>query len=274
MKTSMTDKEALEKLVEQVRKSAKYRHLSPDLIRRIGVRELAVRRNQKEAVKATKNKLHQVGGAYQERKIDFDRMIAQLAAAKDDPAILRQTCREIMSLHSSTRERLPILDEFYTTIFAQLPPITTVVDVACGLNPLALPWMPLHPDVTYYAYDIYEDMMGFLADFLQMVGVNGRAQTRDVIGNPPTEPCDLALVLKTLPCLEQVDKSAATQLLDAINAQYILITYPAQSLGGRNKGMAEHYTAHFKSLINGRNRPYQRFEFQTELAFLVQQEVA
>lgn len=267
----MTNNDELDKLVAQVANSAKYRHLSPDLIRRIGARELAVRRSQKEAVKATKNKLHQVGGAYQEKPVDFARAFAQLDAAKSVPDMLRQTCRELMSLHSSTRERLPILDEFYAAIFAQLPPITSIVDVACGLNPLALPWMTLAPGATYHAYDIYADMMSFLADFLPMMGVNGRSQTRDVIGNPPTEPCDLALILKTLPCLEQVDKNAATNLLDAINAEYVLITYPAQSLGGRNKGMTANYTAHFEALMNGRNWQVQRFEFPTELAFLVQQ---
>ncbi len=265
----MKNETQLDQIVQQVSKSSKYRHLSPDLIRRIGARELAVRRNQKEAVKGTKNKLHQVGGAYQESIIDYAKTLVQLQSAQDNPELLSQTCQKIMELHSSTRERLPILANFYRTIFAQLPPIHSIVDVACGLNPLAVSWMGLPQDVHYTAYDIYGDMMIFLADFLAMVGVNGRTQTRDIIGHPPTEKCDLALILKTLPCLEQVDKTAASQLLDALNAKHILITYPAQSLGGRSKGMIANYTAHFESLANGRNWTYQQFTFPTELAFLI-----
>ena len=265
----MQNEDQLEKLVTQINQSPKYRHLSPDLIRRIGARELTVRKSQKEAVKATKNKLHQVGGAYQERKIDYAKALAQLQSSQDNPDSLRQACQSIMKLHSSTRERISILDDFYSTVFAQLPPIHSIVDIACGLNPLAVSWMDLPTDATYSAYDIYDDMMGFLAEFLAMVGIENQCQTRDVIGNPPTEPCDLALILKTLPCLEQVDKTAATNLLDALNAKHILITYPAQSLGGRSKGMVENYTAHFEGLINGRNWQYQTFTFPTELAFLL-----
>ena len=265
----MSDPKQLDQLTQQIQQSAKYRHLSIDLIRRIGARELAVRKSQKEAVKATKNKLHQVGGAYQERKIDYAKAMAQLQAAQDNDVAFQQACQDVMKLHSSTRERISILDDFYSTIFAQLPPIHTLVDIASGLNPLAVSWMSLPPDVTYTAYDIYDDMMTFLADFLAMVGINGRSQTRDVIGNPPTEPTDLTLILKTLPCLEQVDKSAAANLLDALNSTHILITYPAQSLGGRNKGMIAHYTAHFEGLVNGRNWHYQTFQFTTELAFLI-----
>ena len=60
----------LEKLVETVLTSSKYKAVSHDLIRSIGLRELAKRSSLKEAVKATKSKLHQVGGAYLNDKED------------------------------------------------------------------------------------------------------------------------------------------------------------------------------------------------------------
>ncbi len=264
----MTDE--LEKLVMAVSQSAKYRHLSLDLMRRIGARELAARRTHKEAVKSTKNKLHQVGGAYFAARIDYDEALARLQQTRDDPVAFRQTCRDLLALHASTRERLPILDSFYRDILADLPPIQSVIDVACGLNPLAWPWMPLADDASYHAYDIYGDMTAFLQDFFKLLGVNGRAQTRDVIGRLPVETADIAFILKTLPCLEQVDKTAAARLLDNLDARYLLISYPARSLGGRRKGMVANYTAHFAKLADGRNWRVRRFEFETELAFLVE----
>jgi 16S rRNA (guanine(1405)-N(7))-methyltransferase len=163
-----------------------------------------------------------------------------------------------------------MLDDFYRTVFAHLPPIQRVIDIACGLNPLAHPWMLLPPDAEYLAYDIYGDMIAFLNEFMQLASIKGKAEVRDVIGRPPTEPADLIFILKTLPCLEQIDKTAATTLLDKINGRYLLITYPAQSLGGRRKGMIANYTAHFHNLATDRNWQFQQFEFETELAFLVE----
>jgi 16S rRNA (guanine(1405)-N(7))-methyltransferase len=137
------------------------------------------------------------------------------------------------------------------------------------LNPLAYPWLPLPNDVQFTAVDIYSDLLGFLQAFFEMAGVNGRTQQRDIIGNPPTESADLILLLKTLPCLEQVDKMAAASLIESLNGRFLLISYPAQSLGGRSKGMVEHYTHQFEALANGRDWQIKRYEFATELAFLV-----
>ena len=270
--------EMLDQLTEQVLQGAKYREIAPELVRRIGAQELEKRRSLKEAVKATKNKLHQVGGAYQQSKINYEKsldLLRETAAstgsgqALSHPNQLRATCHQLMQAHASTRERLPILDDFYETIFANLPPVRTVLDLACGLNPLAYPWLPLPDDVQFTAVDIYSDMLNFIQGFFEIVGVNGRTQQRDIIGNPPTEPYDLILLLKTLPCLEQVDKNAAVNLLEKLNGRFLLISYPAQSLGGRSKGMVENYTEQFMGLANGRNWQVSRFEFATELAFLV-----
>lgn len=261
--------EDLEALVAAVGRSAKYGAISPALVRRLGAEELAKRRNLKAAVKATKNRLHQVGGAYFTARIDYEAALAQLAAARDEPAVFRQTCRDLMRRHASTRERLPILEQFYGRLLADLPPIHRVLDVACGLNPLALPWMPLAPPVEYFAYDIFGDMMAFLQAFFPLVGVNGRAIQQDILTTPPVETADLALILKTLPCLEQAQKGAAAALLDGIQAKALLISYPAQSLGGRGKGMVDTYEAQFRALAHGRGWQVGRFEFQTELAFLV-----
>lgn len=253
--------------MQRVAQSRKYRYVSPNVVRRIGAVELEKRRSVKTAVKATKSKLHQIGGAYLEKPIDYERALADLqsASGSDLPAV----CRDLMSLHASTRERLPILAEFYDTIFAALPPIRTVLDVACGLNPLAIPWMPLPPDVDYLACDIYGDMMAFLNAAFPLLGVNGRAEVRDVIGTPPTHPVDLALILKTLPVLAQVEQTAVGHLLDTLRARHLLITFPVASLGGRSKGMVANYSAQFAEWANGRSWHVQRFEFETELAFLV-----
>lgn len=265
----------LETLITAVLSSAKYRHVSPEFVRAIGARELAIRPNLKTAVKATKNALHQAGGAFQDAPIDYARALTRLretAAGGPSSSAFRDACRVVMAAHTSTRERLLILDDFYTRLLAGLPTSGRVLDIACGLNPLARPWMPLAPDTEYVAYDIYTDQIDFLNSFFALAGYAGRAEVRDVIGCPPDEPADLALILKTLPCLEALDRQAPARLLDAVRAPWLLVSFPAQTLGGHRKGMAAHYETHFRQLLRERNWPAERFEFETELAFLVRKE--
>lgn len=263
--------EALEQLVESVRRSPKYRSVSADLVRRVGAEELGKRRNLKAATKATKDRLHQVAGAYLERRLDYDALSAALrqAASAGDRGELRRICGQAMARHTSSRERLPILAEFYATTLGPLAPVRSILDVACGLNPLALPWMPVAADVEFHACDIYHNMMAFVHEFLGLLGIRGRAEVRDVVAACPQERVDVALVLKTIPCLEQLDRAAGQRLLDGLRARHVVASFPVRSLGGARKGMVANYEAHLRQLVADRGWAVERFEFATELAFVI-----
>lgn len=259
----------LDDLVAAVRASRNYRRVTEQLVREIGARELQKGRSVRDAVKATKNKLHQVGGAYLPAAMRYDEWLAGLRAAAGDADRLREQCRAVMSHHASTRERLPILDQFYATMLAPLAPVTSVLDLACGLNPLAIPWMPLAPGARYHAYDIYEDMMAFLAAFFPLAGVQGVARACDVIHAPPQQRAQVALLLKALPCLDQAEPSAGLRLLDAVAAEHVVVSFPVASLGGRDKNMVRNYERSFREAVQARPWAVERFEFATELAFLI-----
>src|SRR5258708_37609190 len=116
----------LEELVRLVAAGAGYRGLSRELIASVGARELAKRRNLKEAVKATRSKLHQVTGAYFPRQ-EYDRRLAlaRAGAASGDREQVRAACRTILAQHASTRERLPLLDELDSQTLGAVAPIPT-----------------------------------------------------------------------------------------------------------------------------------------------------
>ncbi len=174
-----------------------------------------------------------------------------------------------MQAHSSTQERLPFIEEFFHTTLANLAPVESVLDLACGLNPLALPWMPVAEKAQYLGCDIFNDMTGFLNQFINHFGVEGAFETCDLTQLKFSKHAQVAFLLKTLPCLEQLAKGISPQLLDAIPADYLLISYPIRSMSGRAKGMGRTYETQFENLTQARNWCMERFEFKTELAFLV-----
>jgi len=266
-----SDPLALNSLVHDVLASVRYKDICPDLIRRIGEQELTKRRNVKEALKTTKSKLHQVSGAYFAGQGHYAAWLAELRAVAqtENKEHIQQVCRRIMGYHASMRERLPILDQFYSSILADLAPIHSVLDIACGLNPLAIPWMPLAEDAQYYAYDIYQQMAAFLHEWLAIMEIRGHVQACDLIQLCPTHEVEVAFVLKTIPCLEQVDKQAGHRLLRAINAQHLIISFPVHSLSGYNKGMAANYEARFRELLDNERWTVKKFAFATELVFVV-----
>jgi len=261
----------LDELVKSVLAGPRYRAISVELVRRVGGQELAKGRSFKEAVKATRNKLHQVGGAYQETAIPYARLLAELQALPGDPSTpaFQAFCRSTLQLHASTRERLPILERFFRETVAEISPVQSVLDLACGLNPLALPWMPLAPGAPYYACDIYADMVDFVGRFLAHTSRPGRAEVCDLVAGAPAYPVQLTMALKTIPCLEQLDKEIGLRLLESAPAEYVLVSFPAHSLGGRSKGMVKNYEIHFREMVSGKPWGIERFEFPGELAFLI-----
>jgi 16S rRNA (guanine(1405)-N(7))-methyltransferase len=262
----------LDKLVGLVQNSAKYARISPDLIRSIGNLELERRQNLKEAVKATRGKLHQVGSAYQENPIPYGKWASELGEldhSLNDPGV-QAWVRSCLQYHASTRERLPILERIFSETLAPIGPIHSVLDIACGLNPMSIPWMSLERDFSYQAVDIYVDLIEFLNLYFKHFAINGKAGVADVLQSSPSHPVQVALIMKTIPCLEQLDKQAGGKLLDAIQAEIMLVSFPARSLGGRSKGMVQNYEAHFHELIRGKPWKIDRFEFPGELVFRVQ----
>lgn len=261
----------LDVLVARVRSGRKYARVSPGLVRRIGAAELARLGDVRAATRATQRRLHQVAGAYPRGRIRYDDWLRRLQEARragEKP--FRAACREMMRLHASTRERLPILDEFYARCLAPLETLGAVADVACGLGPLSVPWMPLEPGARYHAVDVYEDLAAFLGAFLPLVGLQGRAEALDVLTWAPEATYDVALMLKFVPCAEQlVTSSSVLGLLEAFPARHLLVSFPVRSLGGGERGMRETYEARFRELVAGQPWALERFSFATELAFLV-----
>lgn len=261
----------LDELVEQVRVSGKYAAIDPELIRRLGAAELSKRASLKEAEKATRNKLHQVGSAYQEKTIPYATLQTELSSLPADLSAPDVTTylHRCLQFHASTRERLPIYETLFKETLAELGPLHSVLDLACGFNPLALAQLPRAADFTYCACDIYTDMITFLTNFFAHFGIKGTAFICDLSHDIPQQPAQLALLLKTIPCLEQIDKSAGQHLLEDLQTPNILVTFPAHSLGGRSKGMVANYSAHFDQLVAGKPWHITRYDFPGELAFLI-----
>ena len=265
------DSALTERIMAQVISSSKYKHITPDLVRRLSREAITAGLDGKPAVKFVRNKLHQVGGAYFKQKVDYSAAFKELEQLPTaiSAAENRDYCRKFMQMHASTAERLPILETFFQTCLAPIAPVTSITDLACGLNPLGIPWMPVTDTVHYYACDIYMDMLGLINAFFNHFNLAGRAAPCDLIANAPVEKTQVAFLLKSIPCLEQMDKSVVIRLLESIPSEHILVSFPVFSLGGRQKSMPSFYKDHFYDLTNGKAWLIQEYRFQTELAFLV-----
>jgi len=262
----------LDQVICAVVSSKKYGAICPDTVRRIAARESAAepRAGVKALVKATKRGLHQICGAF-ERAPDYETAFQALEAAyrTGSKAEIEAACRRVLTLHSSTRERLPILDQFYTQIFQITGRPSSILDLGCGLNPVALPWMGLAAGSRYTATDIDADGIRLVNRYLQLAGFEPQARWQDVLADPPTDPADVALLLKTSSTLERQEKGSTVRLVEALRAPFVVVSYAVKSLGGREKGMPAHYRSQFRAIAQDRPWRIEELAFDTELVFVV-----
>jgi len=261
--------EVVAEVVTAVLASRRYRSLHPPLVRRVAGAEAAAARSPAELVKRTKRALHQIFGAYLPTPPRYERLLAELRAASGE-ADTRTALRRAMAQHASTRERLDHLESFYAALAARVGTPRSLLDVACGLQPLALPWWGLPAGAEIHAWDIDVALVEFVGASLEQLGLSARAAAVDLLAPPAAWPVtEVALVLKTLPCLEQQAPGAGEALLAAIPAPRLVVSFPTRSLGGRHKGMGGTYARRFEALLAARSWSAEAFEAGPELVYVV-----
>jgi 16S rRNA (guanine(1405)-N(7))-methyltransferase len=273
MSTADASGDGVRAVTDAVATSRRYAAVAPGVVRRTASRALrAANGDVAQAVKRTKRGLHEIYGAYLPGSPpDYPALLRKLAAAgaRADGDGMRPALAAAMAVHASSRERLPHLARFYDEILRRIPPPAVVCDLACGFNPLALPWMRLPPAAVYLASDIDSRLTGFVGQVLELLGRPHEAQLLDLVGQPAPAPADLTLLLKTVPCLERQQPGAGWDLLAAVDSPAIVVTFPTRSLGQRPKGMFQTYSAAFEARTAGRPWQVDRWEIGSELVYLV-----
>lgn len=267
----MPEPAELEQVVAAVLGSRRYRHVQRELVQRVAAAQWEASGGRSaDAIKRTKRALHQVFGAYLPKPPRYEKLLRRIDEAGDDGTARRDALRHAMGQHASTRERLDHLDEFYGALRERIEPPRSVLDLACGLNPLAMPWLGWGAGVTYHAWDIDHAMVAFVGAALEHLGADPQPAVVDLLAVPRWPAVDVAFVLKTLPCLEQQRPGASEALLASIEARTVVVTFPTRSLGGRAKGMGQTYASRFEPLLAAAGDRLESFEAGPELVYVIE----
>lgn len=259
----------IEAIVSAIKQSKKYQDTNEETIRELATDAVTKYKKTKQAEKAVRRQLHSIMAPYLGDP-DYETAAARLTTAfnSSDKTLVKAVCRDIMHHHLSTRERLPLLERFYREIFAVTGVPHAILDIACGLNPLALPWMGLTLPIKYYAYDIHEQRIDFLNHFFILQALPPLARLQDVALDFPQERADVALFLKEMPRFERNYHGLGRPLLQAIRARHLVISFPTVSThGGRD--LTGRYRTFFQELVAGNEWATTELLFPGELVFCI-----
>nr|AMP53185.1 ArmA_Rmt [uncultured bacterium] len=240
--------------------SKKYRDICPDTVARVFAAERAKYKSEKDADKAARAHLHQITGAFMtpDEMKTADKLLR--AYKEGDGEAFEKTLR----LHSSTRERMEGAQALYEHILNAADSPKSVLDLACGLNPLILGNMGL----TVRGMDISGGCVRLVNEWARVREWNVQADCRDLLCNPEMEKADIAFMMKLRPVLEQQKKGSAMELVASVPTDMICVTFPMKTLGGRKVGMEKHYSEWFEGNLPHEFEMIERFIEADELCYV------
>ncbi|MGB4594352.1 MAG: hypothetical protein WBI14_00410 [Anaerolineaceae bacterium] len=259
-------------LIERVKRSRKYRDLGlPN--------DMLLDLLEKEALKSSSTtdlddrfraKLHNIIAPYLET-IDYELQIERLQKQPEllcDLAHEKNWAESLLSNHASSRERLPFLTELYETIWTEIGIPTSILDLACALDPLGLPWMKLPDTTSYLAFDIHKPRVDFLNVYFGLTHPNAKAFQQDILINPPEVQADVAFFFKEAHRMEKREPGILPQFFESIPASVLVVSLPATDLKGHHSLDTYHGNLIHNAIDS---KPWQTTEAQVggELLFFI-----
>ena len=266
---SLTEND-IDQMTERVLSSRKYSamDLPPETVQDLIRQEIAAGKPPKEVEKSMREKLHQIIAPYlgdPDYPLEEERLAA--AAAEGEDAV-RDWCLRMLSVHTSSRERIPHMTEFYQAIFERIGVPGSVLDVGCAFNPFAFPWMGLPKTTAYHAYDLHRPRVHLINSFFKVYGMKPLAETKDILLNPPESIADTAFFFKEAHRFESRKKGCNRNFWISLPVKTIVVTLPAENLTGQHQ-MRDRQRNLIEKNIDGLGWTYEETEIAGEMIFII-----
>lgn len=267
----MNSQEEIERFICELLNSRKYRALGlpEDTVRDLLRQEMPKYSSTEEAFKAVRKKLHNIVAPYL-GDVDYLSANEELKRAfnASDPSQVKEVCEKLLRSHVSTRERLPYLRTFYERLFSVTGVPNSVLDLACGMNPFAFPWMGLSLSVSYHAYDIHRSRVALINQYFCLQGLSPLAEVRDVLVDPPMIQADVAFFFKEAHRFEQRRHGCNRDFWRALRVKWLLVSLPIMDLTGHHS-MVERQRALVERTLASLSWSVTELLFESELVFCI-----
>lgn len=209
-------------------------------------------KNKKIIIKEVRSELRKYTGQY-----------VSNSDIKSRPDLLKeQKFEDLLGKHKSTKERF----EDYLLVKEMIQKInpSTILDLGCGLNPLAI----ANDKTKYYAYDINSDDLEVVKGFFKSKKIQGFTFHEDIRKIEKFPKIDLCIIFKVLDILGDNRNEISKELMEKIDSKYFIVSFATRTLSG--KPMNSPYRRWFENILKSLNYSYQVKRTKQELFYIIQ----
>ena len=205
-------------------------------------------------VKEVRAKLRNISGQYQG------------SLKKRKKSLHSENFSEILKTHSSTSERAEFYPEL-KKIIEQMN-VNSILDLGCGLNPLAL----ASPEIKYYASDVKEDEVEIIRKFFKKNKIKGKTFMYDLTKIDNSLPkADLCLLLKVLDVVGGSSKNRGKltkEIIEKIPCRNLIVSFATKKLSGKSMSSPKRFW--FEKLLKKLNLNFRVFCSKNEMFYLIE----
>ena len=228
--------EEMNQIVQRISNSKKYRLMKIPRKTILDLLQIELGKHPKkaDAIKMVKTKLHNIAAPYLD-ELDYAKAAQELeqVLSNKDKKSIEDICTRFLQAHHSTDERIPYMKEFYAFIFDKTGSPCSILDLACGLNPFVIPLVEFPSSTSYFAYDIHKPRIELINSLFSYPGIDGTAETRDILVQPPLQKATAAFLFKEAHRMEKRRRGATRDLLTSLNVEHLFISLPNHSIHGK-----------------------------------------
>lgn len=184
----------------------------------------------------------------------------QISPKKRKKLLAEEDFETLLKTHTSTSERIDIYPQIRKLISNINP--TSILDLGCGLNPLAL----ATKDVRYIACDINKEEVEIVNKFFKKNKISGNAFPCDIRFETDFPKSDLCLIFKVLDVIEEDGHKLSEELLKKVNSKKYLISFATRKLSGRKMNFPQRKW--IEKLFERLNFKYEKIPFENEFFYL------
>lgn len=222
----------------------------------------------KELVKYVRMKCHDIFEIFQTKASNKDRlkMIENLEDLSLDSHI------EILNTHLSTKERVDFYTEVYKEISNRIGKFNTILDIGCGYNPLAIPFLKTSIDeLKYYASDLSQEDLDVIQRYFIQIGlIQGETFRCNLVKEYElleNYPADVCFAFKLFDVLETQKKNISYKIIEKIKCNWLIASFPLNNI--KQEKMAREKVHYFERMLTNMELSFDSFEINNEIFYIV-----
>jgi len=173
--------------------------------------------------------------------------------------------KKLLSLHLSSKERIPIYSKFYEDIFQITGVPNSIIDIAAGLNPISYPYLKSSPK--YTAIELNKADAEIINKYFKIMKINGKALAFDITKNKIKNKADIAFAFKIF---DLIPHKITERIIKELKVKYIVATFPTKTIS--NKRMTYITRSSLQRMLQRLNLKYKKLEYENELVYIIQKD--